>query len=65
MRTQTLATRQGFHHRPDDLKPLGRDLLRGNVLHEGLGVDTTVLAREAIRREGVICPRRVVTTATD
>jgi hypothetical protein len=65
MRTQTLAIGQGGHYRPDNLKPLGRDLLCGDVLQEGLCVDTTVLAREAVRREGVICPRRVVTTAID
>ena len=65
MRTQTLAIGQCGHHRPDNLKPLGRDFLRGDVLQEGLRVDTTILAREAVRRKGVICSRCVVTTAID
>ena len=65
MRIQTLAIGQGSHHRPDSPKTLWRDLLCGDVLQEGLCIDTTVLTRETVRREGVICPRRVVTTAID
>ena len=65
MRTQTLAIGQCGHHRPNILKPLGRDLLRSDVLQEGLRVDTTIHAREAVRRKGVICSRRVVTAAID
>lgn len=64
MRTQALAIGQCSHHRPDNLKPLRRDLLRGDVLQEGLCIDTTILAREAVRRESVICPRSVVATAS-
>jgi hypothetical protein len=65
MCAQALAIGQSDYHRSNNLKPLGRDLLRGDVLLEGLCTDTTELAREAVRREGVVRPRRVVATTVD
>lgn len=65
MSSQAFAVRQSGNHGTQPLQTLPRNLLRGNVLLERLGVDPAELACIPIRWERMICARGVVTTTSN